>query len=628
MRLTFEGEPAGLAEGIRELAADLRVETGYDGIPVRVVQQQGPIEVNFHDGKGYIAYPHKIHFFRALGLFVEALRHEKAFAITETPQFVMNGAMFDMSRNAVMTVASVKLMLRKMALMGLNMMMLYTEDTYTIPDRPYFGYMRGKYSASEFKACDDYADLFGIEIIPCIQTLAHLKMALKWDYASQLKDTDDILLVGNEQVYGFIEEMLQAASASFRSRRIHLGMDEAHHLGLGRYLEINGYRKRREIFREHVQKVTAIAKRLGLRPMIWSDMYMNAGAADGDYYASRNDADDDAELVYWDYFRNESDVYRAQLQLHKKTARSILFSSCIWTWTGFGTNYGKTFATVEAGLKACKDEGIKEVFTTVWLNYGAETNVFSSLLGLQLHAEHGYAETPDMEKLARRFEFCAGANYSSFVDLKDLDETPGTDSGNLLALNSDGLHPANPSHYLLWQDPLLGLFDRHIAELDVADHYAQLRSVMERHVSENPAWTCVFEVPWKLADVLSVKSGLGLRIKRLYDNGDHKGLQSIVQYDLPGLREKITELRAAHMKQWFGTYKPFGWEVLDIRYGGLLQRIDTTIRRLADYTGKRIEKIDELEEERLCAVDATGDSKATQCFFCFYNRIVTACTTD
>lgn len=35
---------------------------------------------------------------------------------------------------------------------------------------------------------------------------------------------------------------------------------------------------------------------------------------------------------------------------------------------------------------------------------------------------------------------------------------------------------------------------------------------------------------------------------------------------MPNLTRRIGELRAAHREQWFKTYKPFGWEVLDIRH--------------------------------------------------------------
>ena len=65
-----------------------------------------------------------------------------------------------------------------------------------------------------------------------------------------LKDTDDILFVGKEKVYQFIEEMLRSVKSSFSTHRVHLGMDEAVTLGLGNYLMQNGYKKLSSLMKE------------------------------------------------------------------------------------------------------------------------------------------------------------------------------------------------------------------------------------------------------------------------------------------------------------------------------------------------------------------------------------------
>ena len=56
------------------------------------------------------------------------------------------GCMLDCSRNAVMTVDSVKRWIDITSDLGYNMLMLYTEDTYEIKNQPYFGYLRGRYT--------------------------------------------------------------------------------------------------------------------------------------------------------------------------------------------------------------------------------------------------------------------------------------------------------------------------------------------------------------------------------------------------------------------------------------------------------------------------------------------------
>lgn len=87
------------------------------------------------------------------------------------------GVMLDCSRNAVWNVSAVKRYMDALKKMGYNMLMLYTEDTYEVDNNPKFWYLRGRYSKDEMKELVSYGDKVGIEMIPCIQTLAHLNQA-------------------------------------------------------------------------------------------------------------------------------------------------------------------------------------------------------------------------------------------------------------------------------------------------------------------------------------------------------------------------------------------------------------------------------------------------------------------
>lgn len=624
MKIKFNGDISELIKGIQILSREIDFEVAENGLSLKVEKLSSGIEVSLEKEQGYIGYSEKIHFFRALGLFIEAAAEKSSFKMTEEPQFTLNGAMIDVSRNAVLKVDSVKNVIRKMALMGLNTIMLYAEDTYEVKERPYFGYMRGRYTEEELRECDDYADIFGIEIIPCIQTLAHLTEALKWNYASEIKDTADILLAGEEKTYNFIEDMIKSASAPFRSKRVHIGMDEAHNLGLGKYLDLNGYRRRFDIMNEHLERVVGITEKYGLQPMIWSDMYFRLASKKGEYYDKNAVIPEDVmekchkgvQLVYWDYYHNDEDTYTEFIKRHKKFGNDTVFAGGVWTWAGIMTNYNKTFITTNAALSACKKEGIKEVFATMWGDNGAETNFFSALLGLQLYAEHGYASELDDEKLRRRFKFCTGGDYDAFMDLNMLDAVPGTEETNIGVVS-------NPSKFLLWQDVLIGLFDKEAENFDLYKHYFNAAEKLERHIANNPHWDFIFKFAYKLAQALTIKSEIGVKIKNHYDQKNIEGLNEILKSELPELYSRISELRLAHREQWFKTNKPFGWEVIDIRYGGLLARIDTAISRLSDFTAGNIEKLEELEEERL---NFNGsDAKNTLWRHNQYSRIVTAC---
>lgn len=278
MRLSFTGDIADVEDGLAAVGPMLGIEVTPDGLPVAVVRaDDNGIQVSKRSDGATIRYQEKSQFFRALGLLLERLAEGGDFDVLESSRFDMVGPMIDVSQgNAVPTVETVKRMLRRMAVMGLDMLMLYAEDSYAVPERPYFGYMRGRYSADETREIDRYAQMLGIELIPCMQTLGHLFEVLKWDAFADLRDDDTTLLVDYEPTYQFIEEMIRAASSPVTTRRIHIGMDEAWHLGLGKYLAVNGYHPKFEIMTQHLQRVLVITRRLGLQPMIWSDMFYRA----------------------------------------------------------------------------------------------------------------------------------------------------------------------------------------------------------------------------------------------------------------------------------------------------------------------------------------------------------------
>ncbi|QGH33664.1 family 20 glycosylhydrolase [Gracilibacillus salitolerans] len=598
MKLLLNGDLEKIDKGIRLLQEELHFDLTDDGFPIDVVQSSGNLKVSCDGERGFIQFEEKIHFFRALGLWLENYHKQKIFNITEEPQFDMNGIMVDASRNGVLKVGSIQFLLRKMAVMGLNVVMMYTEDTFEVEEYPYFGYMRGRYSFSELKACDDYAHAFGIEMMPCIQSLAHLKEALKWNYASNIRDTEDILLVGEEETYHFIEKTIQSATKPYRSNRIHIGMDEAHQLGLGRYLEKNGYKDRFSIMSEHLKKVYEITERNQLKPMIWSDMFFRLGSKTGNYYDEKAEIPQkvidqipkDLQLVYWDYYHTDKDFYKNFLNMHKELGSDPIFAGGIWTWNGIAPNYGKTIKTTHAALQACKDTGVKEVFATMWGDNGAETDPFTGLAGMQLFAEHGYSKDFDEQKWKERFSFCGQAELSDYLELNKFDETPGVSSNNI--------KESHPAKFLLWQDVLLGLFDKNIEGLPMSGHYQQLAICMQEAKERNSDYPLMFGYYYQLANVLSEKAEIGLELKTAYDAKDQDSLTHL-RDQLKSLVKKIDDLRKAHRSLWMDRYKPFGWEVLDIRYGGVISRMHTAIDRINDWLTNKISVIEELEPERL-----------------------------
>ncbi len=241
----------------------------------------------------------------------------------ENNNFNTIGAMIDCSRNAVMTVEQLKKYITILSKMGYNQIHLYMEDTYEVDGEKFFGYLRGKYSKKELRELDDFAYGLGVELVPNVQTLAHLATFLKW--RPEIADTGDILLVGDDAVYDLIKRMFSSLRQCFRTDKIHIGMDEAHMLGRGKYYDLHGTENRFDILLSHLQKVCALADEFGFKPMMWSDMFYRL-ANGGNYYSEKGSFDRsisdkipaNATLVYWDYYSTNKKRYECMIKGHKQ----------------------------------------------------------------------------------------------------------------------------------------------------------------------------------------------------------------------------------------------------------------------------------------------------------------------
>ena len=72
---------------------------------------------------------------------------------------------------------------------------------------------------------------------------------------------------------------------------------------------------------------------------------------------------------------------------------------------------------------------------------------------------------------------------------------------------------------------------------------------------------------------LSSKVDVGRRIREAYHADDKESLQQIAREELPNLRSQIEHFHALFSHQWLKENKVFGLDTVDIRMGGLLQRI-------------------------------------------------------
>jgi hypothetical protein len=150
----------------------------------------------------------------------------------------------------------------------------------------------------------------------------------------------------------------------------------------------------------------------------------------------------------------------------------------------------------------------------------------------------------------------------------------------------------NPDKYMLYSDCFMGLFDNRVAP-NQAESYAQCAKKLEKWTS-HPEYGRLFLSLKALCDVMSIKYDLGVRTRNAYLSADKEALKNLIEeYSL--LLERLEYFYEVYRDQWMEENKPFGFEIQDLRMGGLSRRVKHCRDRLQAYVDGKLAHIEELE---------------------------------
>ena len=550
-----------LKKGIQRLATYGLLEQSKTGVAVTATPA-GSTVVEKTEESIHISYDTLPHFYMALSraLFIQP----GTYPIT--PEVQQLGLMLDCSRNAVMLPQRIERLLCMMALAGYTYLELYTEDTYELPDEPYFGYKRGRYTAEEIREIIDFAAIFGIAVIPCIQTLSHLPHLSEWEpYKAKMQD-GCTLRIGDEGVYELIRKCLRYCKEVFGTSRIHIGMDEA---PVGK-----------EQYQKHFVRVFEICREEGIQPDFWADAFYLEGRRDE---IPKELFDGTQTPVYWEYYETDPENYRRTFARLSKAAGKVSFAGCLHKHMGIAPDNGLSQRVIDAAFPVAKEFGVTDILMTTWGDHGNECPFYAIMSAFWYAAHKLYPCAADLDDMLSGF-----TGYTS-------QQWRIADEINYIVRMDNKI--CNASIWALHNDLLIGMMDCHIAD-DADEHYRKLHSLLVPLCSVNSPFSYIFRFYAALCDVMAGKVTFSKRLRRAYLAGDRQAMRAM-QKKLPEIAEKIEEFRRLFRILWMEDNKGFGFEVMDIRFGGMAARCQTAYDVLEDYLDGRIQHIYELEEERL-----------------------------
>ena len=606
MYFNFKLDNSSLYNGIEILKEYYPFITGNNGRVIKTEKCGNGLEVYGSSENIIIKYSSKSLFFMGFSYCIQNY-YKETFTVIKRTYVERLGIMRDCARNAILNTKGFKDLVVYSALMGYNYIELYIEDLMQIESIPYLGHSRGRYSKDEIKEFDKFSKIFGVELIPCIQTLAHLPQIFRHDTFVPINDIADILLIGEEKTYDFIEKVIAFSAECYTSRKINIGMDEAHMMGKGEYMNKSKFPENRgEIFLKHLNRVLDICRKYGYKVSMWSDMFFKVGLNIHipQAYIGIEDkcfSEDfiknmpkDVNLIFWDYYHTDKSFYNDVFKKHFELTDNVSFAGGGWTWCGFAPFNTLAEKTLIPAIKSCKENLCKDFLLTLWGDGGGECSSFMCISTSYRVAEEMYSENTNIIELNERAQTLFGNTYEELKAIENINKT-NDDSIIKAAENGKGI---NPSKYLFYNDPLCGILDSHCYD-ELSDFFKRNTEELQKYSKKEGRFVYFFESMAKLSYILEIKATLGLDITKAYKNSDKNGLKLIAEERIPECINRIKDFYETYKKQWMLENKNFGFEITDIRMGAIIFRLEKIIERLKLYIEGKIKRIEELEQKRL-----------------------------
>ncbi|MDR0426271.1 MAG: beta-N-acetylhexosaminidase [Clostridiales bacterium] len=591
IRITRGGDE--VARGLAELERHFDLGGGT-ALELAVTKSDTPgFSLRKSGGRCEVTYHDKADFFRCFARLM-CRKNEEAFELSGQKKLKKLGVTVDCARNAVPKTDTLKRYILNIALLGYDYLGLYLEDCFRLEKYPKFGYMRGAYSEAELRSVVGYAAMFGLEVVPFIQTLGHLDTLFRHEEFQEVYDIRGTLLASFDRTYALIEEMLKTLRRCFISDRVNIGMDEAYMAGRGRYIEQFGYRESIDIFSEHLDRVAGLCEKYGFAPSMWSDRFigMKVGAhhlPNLKYEGGKLDGlPKHLNVVYWDYDKTEVEGYLNNMRIHQRLFDRFSFAGSCVKCLGFAPFNRSAFKTNGAAFAACVKEGVEDYLLTTWSDNGAECSVFSALPGLIYVGALRYGEESADGVLDGFSKLLANMDFEGLLSLDLPNSWGGADIRG------------NPCKYLFYEDVLMS-HPMIFTSAEYAESCAASYRILKQKTKG--AYGYMFDTLARLVKFLEVKSLLGRDIKAAYDLKDGERLAVLAEKSIPAAIKRLKDFYAALKGQWLTENKLCGLEALDYRIGGVEKRLSYARSAIKDYLSGKTDKIPQLEEARLVDVD-------------------------
>ena len=211
--------------------------------------------------------------------------------IIDSPDFTHRGFYHDVTRGKVPTLATLKLLVDKLAFYKINQLQLYIEHTFAFQNIPELWQDKDPLTAEEIRELDGYCRRNFIDLVPSLATFGHLYELLRLKRFEHLNELDIkastlpfnlwdrmshyTIDVSQKESFLLIKSMLDEFLPLFSSRYCNICCDETFDLGKGKNKERAAELGNGRLYIEFVKKIIGAVHDCGKSPMIWGDVILH-----------------------------------------------------------------------------------------------------------------------------------------------------------------------------------------------------------------------------------------------------------------------------------------------------------------------------------------------------------------
>lgn len=497
--------------------------------------------------------------------------------VIDHPDFAHRGAMLDVSRNKVPTMATLFDLVELLAGLKLNQLQLYTEHTFAYRGHEVVWRDASPMTGEEVRMLDAFCRARGIELVPNQNSFGHFhRWLVHAPYRRLAECPEGILHPFSLEPEPFslcpldpgslalLADLYDQLLPHFTSGMLNVGLDETLDLGLCRSAEACAERGKERVYLGFVHAVHRLVAARGRRMQLWGDVILSRPELIPELPR-------DAIALEWGY---EADHPFAD-DAARFAASGLDFYVCPGTssWNSFGGRTSNALANLARAAHAGREHGALGYLITDWGDHGHLQPLPVSYFGLLGGAGFAWnaAAAIDVGGLARHldrhvFRDPAREMGRAFAELGELYRDTGV------------RHPNGSALFYLVVFPQCSLAHERLRGLDreglerVLEKLAEIRRTgAGARMARADAGLIERELAW-VADALELGAKMGR--ERLGQPAEAP-LGAILAPSRARLAERLTDLIERLPEIWHARNRPGG-------LAGSVGRLGRTLELLQD----------------------------------------------